>query len=131
MAFALHGFQTLPFWLAMAGVATAYVLYIQAPHIPAQIARRFSAIHKLLDEKYYFDRFNEVVFAGGARWLGNLAWTKVDAGFIDGSLVNGSANLVGQISGIVRHLQTGVLYHYAFAMIIGLLVLLGWIVHGG
>ncbi len=131
MAFALHGFQTLPFWLAMAGVATAYVLYIQAPHIPAQIARRFSAIHKLLDEKYYFDRFNEVVFAGGARWLGNLAWTKADAGFIDGLLVNGSANLVGHISGIVRHLQTGVLYHYAFAMIIGLLVLLGWIVHGG
>ena len=131
LAFTLHGFQTLPFALAMAGIMVAYVLYIQAPHLPDKIASRFSLVHRILLDKYGFDRFNEVVFAGGARRIGELMWTKADAGFIDGILVNGSANLVGHISAIVRHLQTGVLYHYAFAMILGLLVLLGWIVHGG
>lgn len=130
-AFALHGFQTAPFALAMAGVITAYVLYIRAPHIPALIASRFSVVHNVLLEKYGFDKFNDIVFAGGARRLGAFMWTKADAGLIDGVLVNGTASLVGHISSIVRTLQTGRLYHYAFAMIFGLVLFLGWIVHGG
>lgn len=131
MEFALHGFQTLPFWLAMAGAAVAWFLYMQAPHLPGVIAERFAAVHRVMLDKYGFDRFNEWAFAGGARKLGFGLWQKADAGFIDGLLVNGSANLVGHVAAIVRHLQTGMLYHYAFAMILGLLVLLGWIVHGG
>ena len=87
---------------------------------------RAAGLHRLLENKYYFDRFNEVFFAGGARALGRGLSEGGDRGLIDGLVVNGSARLVGWLAGVVRHVQTGYLYHYAIAMILGVAFLLGW-----
>jgi NADH-quinone oxidoreductase subunit L len=125
-AFAMHGFQTWPFALAMAGVVTAWVLYILAPQVPEMIRQRLSPLHTLLVNKYYFDAFNERFFAGGARQTGSTLWRVGDETLIDGMAVNGTARAVGWFSGVARKVQSGLLYHYAFAMIIGLLFLLSW-----
>ncbi|MEO8332001.1 MAG: NADH-quinone oxidoreductase subunit L [Gallionella sp.] len=121
---AVHAFTTLPFWLAVAGVASAALFYLKRPDIPAAIQKRFRFIYTLLDNKYYFDRFNDWFFAGGARGTSRLLWKFGDVKLIDGMMVNGTAKLVGMISGVVRHLQSGYIYHYAFSMIIGVFVLL-------
>ncbi len=123
-AFMLHGLVTLPFWLAAAGVVCAWYMYIARPDIPELIRARFSGFHRLLERKYGFDEFNEFFFAGGARGLGSVLWRIGDMRLIDGLLVNGSARVVGWFSSIVRRVQTGLLYHYAFAMIIGLMALI-------
>ena len=117
----LHGLMTAPFWLALGGVVAAYYCYMVNPRVPAWFYAKFKAIHTLLDNKYYMDKFNDVVFAGGARLLGGGLWNVGDKGLIDGLLVNGSAKTVGWISSIVRGGQTGYIYHYAFVMIIGVL----------
>jgi len=124
----VHSFADFPVYFAAAGVFTAWFLYMKRPDIPDMIQQKFSFIYKVLDNKYYADRFNEIVFAGGSRILGNTFWKFGDAKLIDGLIVNGSAKSIGWFSGIIRHVQTGYLYHYAFAMIIGLLLLLTWIV---
>ena len=123
-AMGIHALTSLPFLLALAGVLVSWFFYMKRPDIPAAIQRRFSAIYTLLDNKYYFDRFNEIVFAGGARLLGKILWRGGDVGVIDGVIVNGSAKLVGWISSVTRLFQTGYVYHYAFTMIIGLFVLM-------
>ncbi len=121
---ALHGLQTAPFWLAMGGVALAWFFYMKRPDIPAAIQRTFKPIHTLLENKYYFDRFNEIFFAAGARLLGRGLWKAGDQALIDGVAVNGSARLVGWVAQMSRLFQTGHLYQYAFMMIIGVFVLL-------
>ncbi len=126
LAFALHGLASAPFWLAIAGIATAAYLYLVNPAMPARIAARFRAIDALLDNKYYFDRFNDWFFAGGARWLGNFASNYGDRTIIDGWVVNGSARLVGMASRAFRRIQSGFVYHYAFMMIVGVFGLLYW-----
>lgn len=126
---AMHGLMTLPFWLAMGGVFTAWLLYLKLPHVPAMIQHRFSFIHRVLDNKYYFDRFNEVVFAAGARLLGRSLWKGGDQFLIDGLLVNGSAAAIGWFSRVSKLIQTGMLYQYAFWLIAGLVILLGWSWH--
>jgi NADH-quinone oxidoreductase subunit L len=120
----IHSLLSLPFFLALAGVVSSWYFYMKRPDIPAAIRQRCSLIYTLLDNKYYFDKFNEVVLAAGARLIGKGLWRGADMGFIDGLMVNGSAKLVNGFSGIVRHLQTGLVYHYAFSMIIGVFVLL-------
>ncbi len=122
-AMALHALGTLPFWLAAAGVGLSWYFYMKRPDIPAAIRGRFSLIYMILEEKYGFDRFNDWFFAGGARMLGGRLWRWGDVAAIDGWVVNGSARLVGRIASIVRHLQSGYIYHYAFAMIIGVLLM--------
>ena len=126
LALALHAPLTPAFWLALGGVIVAAVFYLAAPGIPAAIQRAFSAVHRVLEEKYFLDRFNEVVFAGGARKIGSGLWTRADQGLIDGFLVNGSARLVGVFAGLMRLGQTGFLYHYAIAMILGVALMLWW-----
>ncbi|MFN9478140.1 MAG: NADH-quinone oxidoreductase subunit L [Betaproteobacteria bacterium] len=123
-AMALHGFVTLPFFLALAGVVAAWFLYIKQPELPARIAARFAGLYRLLDNKYYLDRINEIVFAGGARLLGRGLWRGGDQVLIDGLAVNGSARLVGWFAGVLRIVQTGYLYHYAMAMLVGVAVAL-------
>ena len=130
-AFATHGFVVLPFWLAAAGAALAWYVYIRSPGLPAAIAERFRAGYRLLVNKYGFDDFYGAFFAGGTRRVGGLLWRLGDVRVIDGWLVNGSARAVGRIASIIRHVQTGLLYHYAFAMIIGLLALMTWLLYGG
>ena len=123
-AMTVHGLVTLPFWLALAGVFTAWYFYLRKPAIPAWIKQKSGFIYTLLDNKYYFDRFNDWFFAGGARNVSRLLWKFGDVKLIDGWIVNGSANLVGKFSTVLRRIQTGYIYHYAFAMIIGVFVLL-------
>ena len=123
-AFALHGLQAAPFWLALAGLVTAWYLYIRRPDLPGRIASAFGGLYRLLSNKYYLDDINQAIFAGGARRLGTLLWKAGDVAIIDGFFVNGAARLVGFFSGVMRHFQSGYVYHYAFMMIIGLFVLL-------
>jgi NADH-quinone oxidoreductase subunit L len=125
---ALHGLTAAPFWLAVAGVALSYYMYIVNPALPAAIKTRFQAIYTLLDNKYYFDWFNENVLARGARGLGYGLWKGGDQAMIDGTLVNGSWKVVGAVAGVVRWVQTGYLYHYALAMILGIFVLMTYFV---
>jgi NADH-quinone oxidoreductase subunit L len=117
----VHAFTSAPFWLALAGVVAAYYCYMINPRVPAAFYKALRPIHTLLDNKYYMDKFNEVVFAGGARGLGKALWQVGDRVLIDGLVVNGSAKLVGWFSSIVRTFQTGYIYHYAFVMILGVL----------
>ena len=130
-AFATHGFVAPPFWLAAAGAALAWFLYVRSPGLPGEIAERFRAGYRLLVNKYGFDDFYGAFFAGGTRRVGGLLWRFGDVRVIDGWLVNGSARAVGRIASVIRHVQTGLLYHYAFAMIIGLLALMTWLLFGG
>ena len=120
----LHGLTSLPFWLALAGAATAWYLYIANPGLPAVLRRKAGVLATILEEKYGFDRFNDWFFAGGARALGGGLWKIGDAAIIDGFMVNGTARVVGWIAGLVRLFQSGYIYHYAFTMIIGVFVLL-------
>jgi NADH-quinone oxidoreductase subunit L len=123
-AMGLHGLVTAPFFLALGGVALAWFFYLKRPDIPAALKERFTGLYRLLDNKYYLDRINEIVFASGARRLGEGLWKRGDIGLIDGLAVNGSARLVGWIAMASRLLQSGYIYHYAFAMIIGVLVMI-------
>ncbi len=125
-ALALHSIQTWPFWLALAGVVSSGYFYLVRPSIPELLKHKFSALHHVLDQKYFMDRFNEVVFAGGARLLGGQLWKRTDQGLIDGLLVNGSARVVAAVASIMRIGQTGYLYHYAIAMILGVALMLWW-----
>lgn len=130
LGFIGHGMMQPPFWLAMSGVVVAWYLYLRRPDIPHRIAESASAVHRILLDKYGFDRFNDWFFAGGARGTGKMLWKVGDVAIIDGFFVNGSAKFVGWWSQIIRQLQSGYLYHYAFAMILGLLALLAVFVHG-
>jgi len=128
VAMALHAFSTAPFWLALAGVVCAYYMYMINPALPAAIKRAAQPIYTLLENKYYMDWINENILARGARLLGTGLWKGGDQALIDGAVVNGSWKLVGWVAGTVRWVQSGYLYHYALAMIVGVLVLMSWFV---
>jgi len=119
-----HALSTLPFWLAVAGAGTAWFLYIVRPELPAKLRRQWGFVVTILMEKYGLDRFNDWFFAGGSRALGMGLWKGGDVAIIDNVMVNGSARLVGWFASVIRHVQSGYIYHYAFAMIIGILLLL-------
>ena len=127
-AMGLHSVRTPAFWLALAGVASAYYCYMVNPRVPAAIRRTFGGVYRLLDNKYYLDRINEVVFAGGARLLGRGLWKGGDRALIDGIAIDGSARLVGWFSGVLRLVQTGRLNSYAITMIVGVALLLLFVV---
>ena len=130
LTFMLHGLLQPPFWLAMAGLGSAWYVYTQKPQIAANLAASFPRLHALLLNKYGCDDFNEAVFAAGGRGLGNRLWQRGDVGLIDGLVINGTAGAIGWFAGVARQLQTGYLYTYAFAMVIGLVVLVGWFALG-
>ncbi len=125
---AMHGLTAAPFWLALSGVVLAYYMYLVNPALPAAIKRMAHPVFTVLENKYYFDWFNENVLARGTRVLGTGLWKGGDEKLIDGALVNGSWKLVGWVSGMVRRLQSGYIYHYAFGMIIGVFVLMTYFV---
>ena len=126
-AFVLHGLQAPAVWLAAAGVLAAWYVYLRRPALAAELRKRAGGLYTLLVNKYYFDAFNERVIAAGSRALGHALWRGGDVAVIDGAAVNGSARLVGWLARVARALQTGYLYHYAFATIIGLSALLAWL----
>jgi len=127
-AFILHALTQAPVWLAFAGWAAAWFLYIKRPDLPAVIADKFSLLYQTFAKKFYFDEIYQAVFARGSVGLGSALWRVGDVALIDGVMVNGSARAVGWLSGVARRVQSGFLYHYAFAMIIGLSALLAWYV---
>ncbi len=128
LSFALHGLQAPAFWLVVAGAVSAWFIYLQRPSIADQLAQRFAVIYNILDRKYGFDELYQAVFARGSYRFGRGLWRYGDAGMIDGLLVNGTAATVGWFAAVFRRVQSGYLYHYAFAMIIGLLGLLTWMI---
>ncbi|RUQ41570.1 MAG: NADH-quinone oxidoreductase subunit L [Candidatus Competibacteraceae bacterium] len=128
LGFALHGLTGLPFILVLAGFGSAWYLYMMRPDLPDLVQQRFAKLYDVMDRKYLFDEIYQSVFMRGSQNLGTVLWKYADAGLIDGLMVNGTARLVGWFAAVTRHLQSGYLYHYAFAMIIGLLVLLTWFV---
>jgi NADH-quinone oxidoreductase subunit L len=129
IAMALHAFTSPVLLLLILGVLTAAIAYLWAPKLPGVVAQAFAPVKKLLDHKYYLDELNQLVFAKGLLWIGNVLWQRGDQKIIDGFIVDGTAYSVGRFAGVIRHLQSGYLYHYAFAMIAGLAVLLAWVLY--
>jgi NADH-quinone oxidoreductase subunit L len=125
-AMGVHALTSLPFWLALAGVVVACVFYLVKPSIPAAIKARFGFLYQVLDNKYYFDWFNENVLARLARATGRGLWKGGDEGFIDGIVINGSARTVGNIAVLGKRLQSGYLYFYALVMIVGVIGFMTW-----
>jgi NADH-quinone oxidoreductase subunit L len=125
-AFIMHGLLSAPFWLAVAGIVAAWYCYLINPALPARLQKLAGGVYTLLDNKYYFDKFNDWFFAGGTRKVGAVASNIGDRTIIDGWMVNGSARLVGWTSSLMRQLQTGYIYHYALSMVIGIVALLTW-----
>jgi NADH-quinone oxidoreductase subunit L len=128
VAMAIHGLTAAPFWLALAGVVLSFYMYMVNPALPAAIKRAFGPVYRLLENKYYLDWFNENVIARATRAFGTGLWKGGDQALIDGALVNGSWKVVGRISGAVRWLQSGYIYHYAFAMLLGIFILMTYFV---
>jgi NADH-quinone oxidoreductase subunit L len=128
VAMAIHGLTTAPFWLALAGVVMSWYMYMINPALPAAIKRACGPIYRLLENKYYLDWINENIIARGTRALGTGLWKGGDQALIDGAVVNGSWKLVGRISGVVRWMQSGYIYHYAFAMLLGIFILMTYFV---
>ncbi|MBE7368646.1 NADH-quinone oxidoreductase subunit L [Ramlibacter pallidus] len=123
-----HAFSTPVLYLAVAGVALAWYMYLVNPALPAAIKRRAMPLYTLLDNKYYMDWFNEQVLARAARGLGRGLWKGGDQGIIERVFVNGSARAVGRFAGVIRWIQSGYIYHYAFAMLLGVVVLMTYFV---
>ena len=130
LGFVEHGLMSPVVYLAAAGVFVAWYLYLRNPAIVPALQRRFSHLYQLLLNKYYFDEINDKVFARGSLSIGNIFWRVGDVVVIDGAFVNGSARFIGWVSGALSRIQTGYLYRYAFAMVIGLCALTGWILLG-
>jgi NADH-quinone oxidoreductase subunit L len=128
IAMAMHAFSSAPFWLAFAGVVSSYYMYMINPAVPTAIKRVCMPIYTLFENKYYMDWINENILARGARALGTGLWKGGDQSVIDGGIVNGSWKLVGAVSAVTRQLQSGFLYHYALAMIVGVFLLMTWFV---
>ena len=122
----LDSLASVPLWLALAGLATAYFLYIVRPDLPAVIKKKAGFLATILENKYYLDDFNDWFFAGGARRLGAGLWLWGDKTVIDGIMVNGTARLIGWFASVARRMQTGFIYHYAFTMIFGVFALLSF-----
>jgi len=128
IVFLIDAFKAPALYLAGAGFVVAWFLYLKRPDLPARLEQRFAAVYRVLMNKYYFDWFNENVIARSGRLFGDFLWKIGDVTLIDGTIVNGSAKTVGFVARVGRRLQSGYLYHYAFAMIVGLAVLVGWLV---
>jgi NADH-quinone oxidoreductase subunit L len=125
-SFVMHGLVSVPFWLALAGIATAWWLYRRRTDLPRRIAMELGPVYSIVERKYGFDELYSWLFAGGARSLGRGFWRGGDQALIDGVVVNGSARVVGWFSGVVRLFQTGFVYQYAFSMLIGVVILAFW-----
>lgn len=125
-----HALLSLPLWLAIAGIVCAWVFYVRLPDLPGKIQQRFKIIYRILVDRYGIDALNQMIFVKGSRRLSNFLYQTADMKIIDHSLVNGAGRGVTKLARILRHVQSGYLYHYAFAMIIGLFILLFWMLLG-
>ncbi len=126
--FVMHAFSGPVTYLAFAGVGVAYWIYVIKPQFAVDMQHRFNLIYKFMDNKYYIDHLYINVFSVAGRAIGKVLWKLGDNVVIDGFIVNGSARAMGWLSNVLRHLQTGYLYHYAFAMIAGMIALISMFV---
>jgi NADH-quinone oxidoreductase subunit L len=126
LPFTAHGLVSLPFWLAVSGIAVAWFLYIKSPQLPKKVAKAFGPLYAIVERKYGFDELYSWLFAGGARSIGKGFWKGGDQTLIDGLMVNGSARVTYWFSGVVRLIQTGLVNTYAFFMLFGVLVGVSW-----
>jgi NADH-quinone oxidoreductase subunit L len=129
-AYTLHGMSALPFWLALAGIAVAWYLYMKNTAMPKKVATSFGPLYAIVERKYGFDELYSIVFAAGARAIGTGFWKGGDQRAIDGVMVNGSARLVGWFASVARLFQSGLVYQYAFTMLIGVVLLTYWFLRG-
>lgn len=129
LALLLDAFKELPFWFSVAGIFVAWVCYIKLPALPSRLAQRFSGLYSLLIHKYGFDAFNEKVFVQGSRVMSDFFFNVADVKLIDGLLVDGSGHAISRIALWARRLQTGYVYHYALAIILGLFAFLVWLLY--
>lgn len=127
---AIHATHSLPFWLAIAGIFSAWFFNLYVPQFAEMLKKRFAFLYSIMVRKYGFDDFNQIVFVHGSRWLGQVFYQVTDLKLIDGLFVNGSGKAIRWFSSVSRRMQTGYLYHYALAMVLGLLVFLGWLLLG-
>lgn len=130
VAYGVHAFSTLPFWLMVTGLVVAWYGYVVNPALPPKIYKALSGVNRILENKYFVDWIYENVFARGGRALGKLFWNVGDKGIIEGIFIGGSTRLVGLVAALSRVFQSGHIYHYAFAMIVGLIVLISFFVLG-
>jgi NADH-quinone oxidoreductase subunit L len=126
-----HSIVTWPFWMMFLGVVTAWVFSLYRTEWADWIKNKFKGLNYILESLYGFDRLNEIFFVNGFKRLGEFFWKVTDAGFIDKTLVNGSAKLAGFFGSLIRPIQTGFVYHYAFFMILSLLFILTWVLYSG
>ena len=131
LALALHSLQTITFWMMVLGIFLAWFFIIKKPELTKNIHAKLPITRRILEAKYGFDTFNDKVFVKGGRLIGNTLWKISEQRLIDGLVVNGSAKLIAWSAGVIRHIQTGYLYHYAFFMIIALLGILAWMLFSG
>jgi NADH-quinone oxidoreductase subunit L len=124
--YTLHGLVSVPFWLGVLGIVTAWLLYIKRPAAPKRVAMELGPLYALVERKYGFDELYAWLFAGGARELGTGFWRGGDQALIDGVIVNGSARVVGWFASVIRLLQTGLLNQYAVTMLFGVMILAFW-----
>jgi NADH-quinone oxidoreductase subunit L len=125
--FVLHGLMSPAVWLAAAGVLLAWLTTLKFPVVAQQAERRFSWLNRMLKSGFGFDDFNKIVFVNGSLGLGRGLWKWSDLKFIDGFLVNGTAQTVGRLASVSRLMQTGLMYHYAFVMIFSLFAIMTWV----
>jgi NADH-quinone oxidoreductase subunit L len=128
LAFTIHGFTSAPFFLAISGIFVSWLFYVKKPQLAHDCKRMFLPIYKVLDKKYAFDEVYQFIFIGGAKKIGNVLWSIGDRIIIDNFFVNGSYKSIDLFSKVIRKMQTGYLYHYAFTMITGFLILLVWLI---
>jgi NADH-quinone oxidoreductase subunit L len=125
---ALDSFKHLPLWFSLAGVLVAWICYVRLPFLPALFAARFAWLYQILCRKYGFDAFYDKLFVQGSRFISRLFFNVADVKLIDGFLVNGLGHGISKISTVLRYLQSGYVYHYALALIMGLFAFLVWII---
>ena len=123
-----HAVIALPFWFTLAGIATAWYCYMIDPEVPIKISQRYSLIYNALVNRYGFDKLNDWIFVKGTQRLSRFFYYFTDLKVIDGWMVNGSGKNIYKVASLAKRLQTGYLFHYAFAMIIGLFGLLLWLI---
>jgi NADH-quinone oxidoreductase subunit L len=123
----LHAIVTVPFWMMVGGSLAAWVFTLYRTDWAKKIQERFHRTNYVLESLYGFDRLNDIVFVKGSRKLGEFLWRVSDMTIIDQIVVNGSARLMRFMGSVIRPVQTGYVYHYAFFMIIGLMLVLTWV----
>jgi NADH-quinone oxidoreductase subunit L len=121
-----------PFVAMLVGLSLAWAMYIRRPELPGQIAASQRHLHRFLLNKWYFDELYDIVFVRGARGLGRFLWRRGDGNVIDGGINGLAMGVVPYFTRLVGRAQSGYLFHYAFAMVIGLAVLITWMtLYGG